>query len=498
MTAETEDMQENSADSPAQAQFRRRVRDWCAEHIPRDWRQTQTGATDDEFVAFQKAWFAELHSAGFAVPHWPREWGGGMSVGRAGGALPGVGRTRRTAVGARVRRHPPRRLDAAGRRNRRAAPTPPARDPRRRDLGAGLLRTGGRIRPGEPAHHAHAGTATTTSSTARSCGPAAVCTPTGACCSPAPIPTRPNARAFRTSCWTWRTPGVEVRPIRNAIGDSHFCEVFLNDVDDPGRQPRRRGERGMAGGTGDAGRRAGHDDARARRAARQRRLPLAGRGGSASRTRSSPTAWRSSRSRSPACADCAGSWWRTTRPAGEPGRRLHRQALLQRAASADDGFRRGDRRAGRPHRVGQADVERLGVRRLDARLHRVVGVDDPRRRERDPAHHHRRARPGPAAGTERASDGPRFSEFHDELRSVAGDLLAKDRAVDWPVLVDAGWVGLEVPEQFGGAGATFAETAVVCEEMGRAASANSYLGSAVLAVGTLKALQPSDTRDRTA
>ena len=89
-----------------------------------------------------------------------------------------------------------------------------------------------------------------------------------------------------------------------------------------------------------------------------------------------------------------------------------------------------------------------------------------------------------------------FSEFHDELRSVAGDLLAKDRAVDWPVLVDAGWVGLEVPDEFGGAGATFAETAVVCEEMGRAASATNYLGSAVLAVGVLKALQPSDTRDR--
>lgn len=88
-----------------------------------------------------------------------------------------------------------------------------------------------------------------------------------------------------------------------------------------------------------------------------------------------------------------------------------------------------------------------------------------------------------------------FSEFHDELRSVAGDLLAKDRAVDWPSLVDAGWVGLEVPEQFGGAGATFAEVAVICEEMGRAAGTNSYLGSAVLAVGTLKALQPSETRD---
>ncbi len=89
-----------------------------------------------------------------------------------------------------------------------------------------------------------------------------------------------------------------------------------------------------------------------------------------------------------------------------------------------------------------------------------------------------------------------FAEFHEELRSVAGDVLAKDRIVDWSVLVDAGWIGLEVPEQFGGAGATFAEVAVICEEMGRAASANSYLGSAVLAVGTLKALQPSDTRDR--
>jgi alkylation response protein AidB-like acyl-CoA dehydrogenase len=89
-----------------------------------------------------------------------------------------------------------------------------------------------------------------------------------------------------------------------------------------------------------------------------------------------------------------------------------------------------------------------------------------------------------------------FAEFHDELRSVAGDLLAKDRTVDWPSLVDAGWVGLEVPEQFGGAGASFAEVAVVCEEMGRAASINHYLGSAVLAIGTLKALQPSETRDK--
>jgi len=89
-----------------------------------------------------------------------------------------------------------------------------------------------------------------------------------------------------------------------------------------------------------------------------------------------------------------------------------------------------------------------------------------------------------------------YSEFHAELRSVAGDVLAKERAVEWAVLVDAGWVGLEVPEHLGGAGATFAEVAVICEEMGRATSATSFLGGAVLAVGVLNALAPSHTRDQ--
>jgi alkylation response protein AidB-like acyl-CoA dehydrogenase len=89
-----------------------------------------------------------------------------------------------------------------------------------------------------------------------------------------------------------------------------------------------------------------------------------------------------------------------------------------------------------------------------------------------------------------------FEQFHAELRSVAGEVLAKDRTVDWAVIADAGWAGLEVAESLGGSGATFAETAVICEEMGRAASATSYLGSAVLAVGLLNAIEPSDTRDR--
>ncbi|PND58512.1 acyl-CoA dehydrogenase [Mycobacterium sp. ENV421] len=89
-----------------------------------------------------------------------------------------------------------------------------------------------------------------------------------------------------------------------------------------------------------------------------------------------------------------------------------------------------------------------------------------------------------------------FEQFHADLRSVAGALLAKERTVEWAVIADAGWTGLEVPEHLGGAGATFAEAAVICAEMGRAASATSFLGSAVLAVGVLNSLAPSETRDR--
>lgn len=87
-----------------------------------------------------------------------------------------------------------------------------------------------------------------------------------------------------------------------------------------------------------------------------------------------------------------------------------------------------------------------------------------------------------------------FSEIHDELRSVAADLLAKD-TIDWPLLVSAGWTGLDAPEDAGGAGATFAEVAVICEELGRAAAATGYLGGAVLAVGALNAVQSNESRE---
>jgi alkylation response protein AidB-like acyl-CoA dehydrogenase len=89
-----------------------------------------------------------------------------------------------------------------------------------------------------------------------------------------------------------------------------------------------------------------------------------------------------------------------------------------------------------------------------------------------------------------------FGEFHDELRTVASELLAKNSQVEWPLLVEAGWAGLEVSESAGGSDASFREVAIILEEMGRAVTRSAYLGGTVLSVGALNALRPSASRDR--
>src|SRR5687768_17195531 len=132
----------------------------------------------------------------------------------------------------------------------------------------------------------------------------------------------------------------------------------------------------------------------------------------------------------------------------------------------------------------------MGVGSLGPGLHRLVGMDDPWRDERDPAHHHRRARSrtAPRAGGKpmtaesshvSGSAGfpglPEFSdnrdhagsEIHEELRAVARDLLARTRpetGIDWRLIAEAGWLGLEAPGALDGADATFAEVAVVLQE----------------------------------
>jgi alkylation response protein AidB-like acyl-CoA dehydrogenase len=91
-----------------------------------------------------------------------------------------------------------------------------------------------------------------------------------------------------------------------------------------------------------------------------------------------------------------------------------------------------------------------------------------------------------------------FTEFHDELRTVARDLLARGGSgapLELRVMAAQGWLELEVPEKFGGTGASFAESAVVLEELGRAVTGGDYTG-VVLGVGACALLDPAPGRDR--
>jgi alkylation response protein AidB-like acyl-CoA dehydrogenase len=101
-----------------------------------------------------------------------------------------------------------------------------------------------------------------------------------------------------------------------------------------------------------------------------------------------------------------------------------------------------------------------------------------------------------AAGSPDA--GGDLASVRDELRAVARDLLRKTppaAAADWGLFASAGWLGLEVPAFLDGADATFAEVAVIAQELGRAAAAGPYLGAIVLGVGALRELSPCAGRD---
>jgi alkylation response protein AidB-like acyl-CoA dehydrogenase len=57
--------------------FRHEVRTWCAANVPAGWRERERGASPARFAEFHRWWGARLREGGWFAPHWPREWGGG-------------------------------------------------------------------------------------------------------------------------------------------------------------------------------------------------------------------------------------------------------------------------------------------------------------------------------------------------------------------------------------------------------------------------------------
>jgi alkylation response protein AidB-like acyl-CoA dehydrogenase len=211
------------------AEFRATVRTWCEQHIPHNWREAQTGVAEQEFVLFQKAWFAELHSAGFAVPHWPREWGGGLSV------------AEQIVLYQELAAHDAPRLVLAFVGIHHAASTllvAGTDEQRRRHLPAildGEIWVQGFSEPEAGSDLASLRT------TARREGDEFVVNGQKLWASGGmhgdwclllarTDPDAPKRKGISYFLLDMATDGIEVRPIRNAIGDSHFCEIFLNDV----------------------------------------------------------------------------------------------------------------------------------------------------------------------------------------------------------------------------------------------------------------------------
>lgn len=210
-------------------EFRATVRDWCAQHIPTDWRTAQTGVSDDEFVAFQKSWFAELHSAGYAVPHWPAQWGGGTSVPqqivlyqelaahdapRLVLAFVGIHHAASTLLAAGTegqrRRHLPAILDGEiwvqGFSEPEAGSDLAALRTSARQTGDTFVVNGQKLWASGAMHADWCLLLARTD------------------------PNTPKRHGISYFLMDMTTPGIDVRPIRNAVGESHFCEIFLNDV----------------------------------------------------------------------------------------------------------------------------------------------------------------------------------------------------------------------------------------------------------------------------
>jgi len=209
--------------------FRATVRDWCRANVPTGWREVQTGVSDEEFVAFQRWWFDCLRREGYAAPHWPVEWGGGMSVAEqvilyqelAAADAP------RLVMAFVALHHAAATLLAAGTDAQRSRHLPA--------ILAGEIWCQGFSEPEAGSDLASLQTAARRTGTGWSVTGQKLWA-SGArhadwCLLLARTdPDAPKRAGISYFLMDMHSPGLEVRPIRQATGEAHFCEIFLHEV----------------------------------------------------------------------------------------------------------------------------------------------------------------------------------------------------------------------------------------------------------------------------
>ena len=84
-------------------------------------------------------------------------------------------------------------------------------------------------------------------------------------------------------------------------------------------------------------------------------------------------------------------------------------------------------------------------------------------------------------------------------KSIVGEMEASETGYSpetWKEMAELGWMGLAIPEQYGGGGMTFMELAVLLEEMGRACLPGPYFSTVVLGALPILALGNSEQKTR--
>jgi alkylation response protein AidB-like acyl-CoA dehydrogenase len=57
-------------------EYRSEIREWLAAHSPENWREALQASSESDVVSFYQDWARKLHDAGHLVAHWPAEYGG--------------------------------------------------------------------------------------------------------------------------------------------------------------------------------------------------------------------------------------------------------------------------------------------------------------------------------------------------------------------------------------------------------------------------------------
>ena len=93
-----------------------------------------------------------------------------------------------------------------------------------------------------------------------------------------------------------------------------------------------------------------------------------------------------------------------------------------------------------------------------------------------------------------------FTEEQEMLRASVRQFLAERYPIDrvariadgegfdraeWSAVAEAGWIGISLAENVGGAGLSFLDELVVAEELGRALYPGPWFSTAILALGAL-------------